>query len=562
MCHWYFGDFDLYRVNPPLVRMVAALPVLMSGTNIEWPSEAAYSEQRLEWRCARELVQASGERLFLCFTFARWACIPFSLLGALFCFRWASESYGVSAGLAASALWCFSPTILAHAQMITPDTGAAAFGVGAGYLFWRWLREPGWERAFATGLMLGLAQLTKFTWIILFGLWPFLWFVCRIGTSTGGRQGSWKRETVQVILMIAISVFVINLGYAFEGTGTRLSDFTFLSRSLRVSSHNDHRSANRFAGTWFGRIPVPLPSNYVRGVDRQKLDFERGYWSFLRGEWRHGGWWYYYLYALAIKEPLGTWVLVWLAVALGTLWRGYSAGWRGELVLVLPILAVVILVSSQTGFSHHLRYVLPAFPFAFIWVSKVARSLELGHRKVTAIAGAALVWAGGSSVYCYPHSLSYFNELVGGPRGGHNHLLNSNLDWGQDLIRLKRWLEEHPEARGLGVAYSLPPSLVDPADFGIECSVVPYGPARPGELSQCSADETGPLPGWYAIFVNELYGYEGYYDYFRHFEPVEILGYTVYVYCIAHDEANAVRRKLGIPEVTAVGPTITGSRVK
>ena len=66
--------------------------------------------------------------------------------------------------------------------MITPDMGATAFGVTAAYVFWKWLKEPGWELAVLAGLVMGAAQLTKTTWILLFGLWPVLW-------CSGGRAG-------------------------------------------------------------------------------------------------------------------------------------------------------------------------------------------------------------------------------------------------------------------------------------------------------------------------------------------------------------------------------------
>jgi hypothetical protein len=63
-----------------------------------------------------------------------------------------------------------------------------------------------------------------------------------------------------------------------------------------------------------------------------------------------------------------------------------------------------------------------------------------------------LLWSIASSLGVYPHSLSYFNELVGGPANGHAHLLDSNIDWGQDLLLLKEWLDAHPEASPLGLA--------------------------------------------------------------------------------------------------------------
>ena len=188
------------------------------------------------------------------------------------------------------------------------------------------------------------------------------------GEERGGVR--WLSEAGQIALVIVVAVYVINVGYGFEGTGVRLDESRFISRTLRDSPGatppgSIPRPGNRFAGTLWGRLPIPVPANYLLGIDRQKYDFdEAGFWSYLRGQWRQGGWWYYYLYALAIKEPLGTWLLALLALAAPFAASGRTANWRDELLVWAPAAAVLLLVSSQTGFNHHMRYVLPMFPLA------------------------------------------------------------------------------------------------------------------------------------------------------------------------------------------------------
>ncbi|MFO0974732.1 MAG: hypothetical protein U1A27_15020 [Phycisphaerae bacterium] len=226
----------------------------------------------------------------------------------------------------------------------------------------------------------------------------------------------------------------------------------------------------------------------------------------------------------------------------------YSASWRDELVLLAPAIAVFVLVSSQTGFNHHFRYVLPCAPFAFIWISKVARSVELRHWKIAGIAAAALAWSVVSSLSVFPHSLSYFNELAGGPTGGHYHLGNSNTDWGQDLLYLKTWYDEHPDARPLGLLYDLP--LVDPRIAGIEYGPVPQWSTADG-VHSTSPDAAGPEPGWFALSVNLLHAREHYYDYFLKLQPVAMAGYSIYIYHLSLDDANRLRRELGLDELPA-----------
>ena len=550
---WHFGRFDVYRVNPPLVRTLAALPVVLSNPKLVWERYQSHPQARPEWDLGRDFVRANDGgnlRWMWYFIVARWMCLLLSLTGGYVCWRWAGELYGPASGLLALTLWCFCPNVITWAATICPDVGAAALGVAAAYLLWRWLREPTWSRAGAAGIALGLALLTKTTWIILFVVWPVLWLTWRsghpplesalaspLGPITRPRAAPRRPGTGQFGLMLLLALYVLNLGYGFEGSCRPLGQYAFVSRTLAgdEGAGPDGRGGNRFSGMWLGALPVPVPENYLLGMDLQKLDFERSKASYLCGEWKSGGWWYYYLVAAVVKVPLGIWFLAAMAVGLTLFaWikdgtgstghvRRFSAGWRSELTVLLPALAVLLLVSSQTGFSRYFRYVLPCFPFAFIWISKVALTLDLPSRRLARCAAMGLVWAIVSSVTIYPHSLSYFNELTGGPRW----LLDGSIDWGQDIIYLKEWLVAHPEVRlrQLDVQCS-----VNAEHFGI-IPITPVSNIAPGDHHvRSSAKAEDPLPGWYAISVIELHGATGKYDYLRPLRPAFMAGYSIQVY--------------------------------
>ncbi len=147
LSHWKFSRFDLYRVNPPLVRMLAAVPLLVLNPKTDWSSydEAAYS--RPEFSIGSDFAAANGMEIFWYFTLARWVCIPLSLAGAWVCFSWSRELYGTPAAFIALTLWCFCPNVLGYSALMTPDSGAAALGVASGYFFWRWLRDARWRHA-------------------------------------------------------------------------------------------------------------------------------------------------------------------------------------------------------------------------------------------------------------------------------------------------------------------------------------------------------------------------------------------------------------------------------
>jgi hypothetical protein len=114
------------RVNPPLARMVATIPVLPAASKTDWTQYDDHVGARSERFVREDFIEANGRRIFWLHTLARWACIPFSLLGGYVCALWARELYGRLAGLVALTFSCFSPNIVAHAQLITPDLGAAA----------------------------------------------------------------------------------------------------------------------------------------------------------------------------------------------------------------------------------------------------------------------------------------------------------------------------------------------------------------------------------------------------------------------------------------------------
>jgi hypothetical protein len=315
----------------------------------------------------------------------------------------------------------------------------------------------------------------------------------------------------------------------------------------------------------------------------------------------------------------------------------FSASWRDEMVVIVPGLVILIFVSSQTGFSVHSRYIIPALPILFVWTSKVARVFEWPRRSLNAreqiaecreeeditqrrkgakaswffapwrlcvrflsvrtmrvLVIIALVWSVASSLSIYPHSLSYFNELAAilptpadasypkpidkdsescsilskigdvitaGPRNGPRHLLDSNIDWGQDLFYLKDWLDAHPNVKleGLLCESMYPASLVRIPETPMPMAGPsidrqhlerPNTTAEGARATNQAADQPGPKPGWYALSVNFIYDRDRQYRYFLNFRPVAMAGYSIYIYHITLDEANRVRREMGLAELT------------
>lgn len=539
--HWRFGDFSLYHVNPPMVRLVASLPVLAANAAVDWSQYKRDPTARSEFWVGRTFVRANGERSVWLVFLARMACLPLALLGAWVCFRWARELHGEWAGLTALALWCSCPLVLGHGSLMTPDVPAAALGVWACYLFWRWAHAPSWPRALGAGAALGAAELSKYTWLVLFGLWPALYLLARRAANFRGQAATEAAVAglptvrprlagaLQLASVLLFAVYLINVCYAFEGSFQPLGQFQFTSRALQpntvVTSDDETSRGNRFGGTWLGGLPVPLPMNYLAGVDTQRRDFEVCRATFFRGEWREHAPGWAYLYALGVKLPLGTLALVGLGVALTIARREYNAGAFDELCLLAPVMAITAVAWFYTGRHTNARYMLPVLPLLFVWASKAARSVALGHWTVSSLAAGALLWSVASSLWYWPHSLAYFNELAGGPAGGASLLTESNVDWGQDLSRLKAWLDRHPEARPLRAALA---AGYDPRDIGLDYQPIDTG-ASAGRPFQ-------PPPGWYAISAYELCGPTDELAAFRKLTPTEVVGYSIYIYHVASDD--------------------------
>ena len=195
-----------------------------------------------------------------------------------------------------------------------------------------------------------------------------------------------------------------------------------------------------------------------------------------------------------------------------------------------------------------MRYVLPLFPFALIAAAKPACYLQSAYWQRSLLVLALLLWSVGSSLHVYPHSLSYFNELAGGPDNGHRYLLDSNIDWGQDLLFLKEWVEAHPEAASLGLAYF---NFIDYRVCGAEFANVPRDPPTNAPLDEAKGTQYGPHPGYFAVDLHSL-SEGGGYTYFQRFQPIAKAGYSIFIYHITPEQAEQARREMELPPLAGM----------
>ncbi len=332
-------------------------------------------------------------------------------------------------------------------------------------------------------------------------------------------QKQLKRDGWQWATVLVVSVLVVNVGYLFQGTGERLGAFRFRSRAARLTA------AALSPLSW---VPVPLPRDYVLGLDAQLHVMEGQHPVFLDGQWSTHGFRSYYVKTLVYKLPHAVHLMVLLAL-LSLLERTESSLQRRRALWVLIPFVVLLALASFSNMQLGIRYVLPALPFLYLFAAQAAvagGNAEGSRRNVFFGALAVGVLLSVSALRFHPHHLAYFNELAGGPLLGRWHLLDSNLDWGQDLDRLARYLSEHGNSE-IGLAYF---GTVPPARLGIHYHLPPT---------------FRPRPGRYAVSVNLLMGrpyavrapdgrlvpcgLEAF-GYFRFFEPVAHVGYSIDVF--------------------------------
>lgn len=538
MVVWDREEFDLYRVNPPLIRTIAAIPATVGGADLDL-RKYSRKERRNEFHLTDDFIAINGANWFQWFILARVILIPVSVLGGVVCFLWARQLYGTLSGFCSIILWCFSPNILAWSSTIIPDVWSGALAITAGWAFWHWLRRSEWKIAMLAGIALGIAQLSKITLVVFFVLWPVIWIVWTLLSrceknykntqllinknwihKTDVWHNQWLRifsfrEFTQLLVILLIAIYILNLGYLFEGSFRQLGTFHFRSQLFagEDSFTDGNFGGNRFHGTILSDVPVPLPENYLIGIDLQRLDFERKMWSYLNGEWRLGGWWYYYLYAIFLKVPLSTIAIA--AIALLTTLRSALRCYvlKDDIVLLLPAITIFILVSSQTGFNRHFRYLLPVFPFIFVWSSKVFSKSVSKYHVAFVLALLSLSYTVISTLRVFPHTLSYYNEMACGPDQGQRFLLGSNIDWGQDLFYLLEWQKRNPDAQPMVCSIY---SLVKLEEYGIK-----------------SPKTQNTQTEWYAVSKNVLLGRGGRFKWlYEKYQPIARVGHSIYIYHI------------------------------
>ncbi len=535
---WRTGKSDWYVVNPPLVRNLASLAAVRHDLILDWPDYDTVPRLRPEYLYGHNLLDLNRDRAWAALIDARRVSVVWSVTGLLLCGVVALRAAGPIAGVVAQVLWCFCPMMIGHGALIVPDV-AAATGLLIGCLgFARWLRRRNFDAAMVMGATTATALLIKNTLFVLPIVFLVLWLTWRWSANLKSPKFL-LREAGQVGVAIFLCVFLINLVFGFHGSFVPLGDYEFVSDLLGTADRPSRGdTGNVFLGTPLANVPVPLPMDYVLGFDVQRIDFvDRRLMFYLLGEWSREGWWHYYLVGWLSKTPVAMLVLATIGGVMTLVRRGPLRS--VEFVSVATAcLTIFLLVSSQTGLNQHTRYVIPTFPLMFILGGIAVASCRTAWARW--IAGGLVAMVVGVSIAAYPYCISFFNLAVGGSAAADRILLQTNLDYGQDMAFIADWAEDHPQARPLHLSLygrRIPPSMYGVDFSSLEVSLEP----RNGKVLAFESFQAGT----YVVSVMNLRWPGSIYDrVLRDPPPDDFIGGAYRVYHVSVAETAELNERL------------------
>jgi hypothetical protein len=505
------GDHRLNPEQPPLVKLVAAAPLLLARPVVH-ADDRSWREAR-QWDFGRRFLYRwnDGDRLLF---LGRLPIVALASCLVVTVFFEARRRFGPAAAAAAAFLAALSPEVLAHGAIVTTDLAFALFFFLATAAFDRAVAgEASARRWAAAGLATGAAFAAKFSAPILVPV-----FTALLAAALAGRRAATLRRTAGGILLLAMVTFA-GL-WASYGFSARLSPDPAVRAELREPLE---APVGPLLGTVAaaGRAAV-VPEDYARGF-LFVMTHSEARPTFLDGVLSDRGFPAYFLFTILYKTPIPLLLLAALALA-----RVPRLPVRDVAFLWLPV-AVYLGTTFTRGLQIGNRHLLPLLPFVFVAAAEAAAALGTSRRGAIRAAAAVLgLWYGVGTLRTHPHHLAYFNEIAGGPANGYRHLVDSNLDWGQDLKRLAAW-ERAAGSPPLKLSYF---GSADPAYYGIEAEALPgytapHAPRitreiAPGDLLAISATN---LQGVYLDPEDRQLM-----ERVRRLAPVARVGFSIFVY--------------------------------
>jgi tetratricopeptide (TPR) repeat protein len=461
---WKDADFGLNPEHPPLVKLLATIPLL--GMSLEVPPLQDRYFKHEAFLGGRDFVYGNdADRIH---ALVRIGPALLTLAMGLVAFLAGREMFGAGAGLIALVLLAFDPNVLAHGALVTTDVGFSLFMLAAVYGFYRYVRAPSVPRLVLVGVATGLGMATKHTGVLI----PLVLVLLAVTELWGPtapdthrpRRGARALRLTAVLAVAGVIAFA--LLWAFYG-------FRYAARPGSLALNPGFADLVGFLSPPRSEILSALarwhlfPESYLYGF-ADVFVTEGFYRSYVLGKAYPHGVWFYFPVALLVKSTL-TFLVLPIVIAAAVLTKRL-AGRREILFLAVPPL-VHLLVAVSSRMNIGIRHVMPVYAFLAVLGGGALWAFARRGRSWKYVVAGLLLLHVGSSVRAFPAWMAYSNELWGGPTRTYEHLSDSNTDWGQQLESLAAYLDERG-VRECWFAY-FAQATVDWSYYGIPCKPLP-----------------------------------------------------------------------------------------
>lgn len=524
----YLKDND-YRLNPehpPLAKSLAAIPLVLNK-NIVGPEKSLSWDGIGQWEAGWYMLYKTSNDPKTVLDLSRLPMMLLMIALGLFIFKWAKELFGRKVGLIVLLLYAFYPDVLAHGRLVTTDV-AATFGfVVAAYYFDKAIQKVSRRTVIYAALALALAQLLKFSAILLFPIFFILIVIKAIQARK--RDGFWRKLWFYFKPFFWISIFsvlfvwIVYIPFVFK-TPAEI-EHKLIETNLTSDPHT--LIFRSFLHYFENNAVLRALGHYILGIFMVIGRVGGGNKTFILGHLSDKSISWYFPVAYLLKTPITIIILVFASIA------GLIMRWPKEkakkwlLAVILTPIIFYWAVTLKGSLNIGIRHLMPTIPFVLLLIGYFIHPIIHSEKRIgqKVLVGLLVIFMVGSTLYNYPNFIAYFNEST--PKDQrYQRLDDSSLDWGQDLLRLKKYIDDN-NIKKIKIDY-----------FG--GSVPEY--YIPGSTEWHS--NYGPTSGWLAVSAtfyqsSKLVGrQEGRwsYDWLDAYKPKAIIGGSILVFNIPQEE--------------------------
>ena len=525
--YWKNFDFGTNPEHPPLVKLIAASPLLRLRLRMP-PPLPNVDFKMVEYAEGRDFLYGN-DAMALLFR-ARMAAAALTICLALAVFLVAYSMWGAGPAFLALTLLVFEPNFLAHGALVTTDVGVTLglfLGVASYYFY---LQKPAAGTLVAAGLAAGVCLGMKHSGILLFPILLLLAIVDlfpvrdtlarRFAADLPGRI---RLQACALVIITGVALVVLwsLYGFRFSARPGGMAVNPPLPEFSEYLGHFSSAAVLRIA-RWH-----LLPESYLYGL--VDIFSSATIPTVIFGKYYPAAQWFYFPAVFLVKSTLAFLLFCCLAPFGASV---FGKQFRRETLFLIVPPAFYLLVAMSSRINYGVRHLLPMFPFLIVLVSVAAWNLGARHRALAAIVAILVAGHATSSLRAFPNYIPYSNELWGGPAKTHEILADSNVDWGQGLVAMKQYIDQR-HIKNCWFAY-FGVLIVDVSYYGIPCKplptafsdlvqlqtpVVPPQPDGPVFLSATEVTRTF----WKADWVNP-------YETFQRIPPSALIADSILVY--------------------------------